>query len=261
MIPFISAALVIAVWALGRKTIDVPWTGRKALLALALVVVLSGAAVEAAIFHAQETEAERTAKLDPASLWEQYRSEPVQNIPVEDDDPLLGSRNHPTQLIVFSSFGCPSCRTFSEVLHRLHARFGDGLTIVFKHFPLSSECNLVLRRDFQPRSCEASWAAEAANRQGAFWPFHAGIFRSDLSGSESALQQIARETKVDIARWETDRVSAAVQSNVKRSVDLGQRLQVNGTPWKFVNGRRFRRLSFADLEVVISRLMEQPNNR
>jgi hypothetical protein len=51
---------------------------------------------------------------------------------------------------------------FTHVTRRLRERFGDRVTIVFKHVPLGKDCNRALERDVQPRACAAAWAAEAA---------------------------------------------------------------------------------------------------
>lgn len=68
----------------------------------------------------------------------------------------LGPVDAPLKLVVFSSFQCPSCRELAKEFPYLTRHFGAELTIVFKHYPLSTACNPVTRRDHHPRACQAA---------------------------------------------------------------------------------------------------------
>jgi len=198
-----------------------------------------------------------TARIDARQALEAYRSSPPQEIPIDPEDPILGPMDGPVKLVVFNSFRCPACQSFSRLTQRLRNLFGNKLTVVFKHYPLSQVCNPALERDLQPRSCEAAWAAQAAHRQQAFWRYHEGLFQSDLSASEQMLRQIAQASSLDLERWESDRRSSSIQHKITQDAELGARLGVDGTPSLFLNGRRVWMWGSSDLELLIASQIEE----
>ena len=186
-----------------------------------------------------------------------YRTAPRVAIPVSPDDPHLGSPSARVQLTVFASFLCSGCRRFAPVLKQLHARFGQRVLIVFKHYPLSTECNDRLSVDQQPGSCELAWAAEAAHRQGAFWSFHDAMFAAAEEGvDESMIVRVVRELDLDAVQFAEDRRSASARARVSENAEFGTRLRIPGTPAVFLNGRLVRPALEA-LEILIRRELER----
>ncbi|HKD07840.1 MAG TPA: thioredoxin domain-containing protein [Bryobacteraceae bacterium] len=167
-------------------------------------------------------------------------------------DPARGSVSAPVQLVVFSSFQCPGCQQFVAVAEQLQRDFPRELTILYKHFPLGKGCNSELAFDLQPRACAAAYAAEAANRQGAFWPYHDRLFTSLLDG-EAQLNDAARAAGIDGEKWDIDRQSSGVKAKVKEDIRLGIASGVDATPAVFLNGRRLKQFNLPLLEAAISR--------
>jgi len=183
-----------------------------------------------------------------------YASTPKQEMPVSENDPRLGPEDAPAKLVVFSSFQCPGCRVFAlDIAPRLTRRFEDGLAVIFKNFPLGKDCNPELQVDMQPWACEAAWTAEAARKQGKFWPFHDAIFALGLKAGEETIMQIARNVGLDMERFEADRRDSRTLAKVKADVALGRRLAIDGTPTIFLNGRQIRVVSIAELAFLIGR--------
>ena len=194
--------------------------------------------------------------MDAEAALASYRSETRHELPREPGDPVEGSAAGGVELVVFSSFQCPGCQSFARTARHLVEHYGGDLTVVFKHFPLSSQCNPQLAGDLQPRSCQAAWAAEAAKLQGAFWPYHDRFFGSTLDASEQTLENMAHELGLDFEHWQTDRLSVEVRSKVGADVELGLRLGVDATPSVFLNGRRVRDFSLVTLEFLIAQEIE-----
>jgi protein-disulfide isomerase len=166
---------------------------------------------------------------------------------------VLGSASAPVRMVVFSSFQCPACKSFVELMRDVRRRYPDQVSIVFKHFPLGRECNPILKREMQPRACAAAFAAEAALQQNVFWQYHDRLFASSLLASEQILTDAAKETGIDLAKWESDRRSPAVKLKVASDVSLGTALGVEATPAVFINGKRLTYLSRRMVGLVISR--------
>lgn len=220
----------------------------KGWLVVGLVAMVSSGLVHAAIVR---------PGIDAAKVLEQYRSSPQFEIPVQAGDPTLGPRDAPAQLVVFSSFQCPWCRLFAPSVKQLRERFGDGLAIVFKNFPLGKVCNSSLTAEMQPRACAAAWAAEAANLQERFWRYHDGLFADNQSDSDEMLLATARGTGLDLKRWEDDRQSKVVKLKVLADVQLGMHLGVDGTPTVFLNGRKIKNPTVNVLETLIKDVVRE----
>ena len=174
---------------------------------------------------------------DHAALLASYGALPQVELPVDAAEPHLGPLDAPVQLVVFASFRCPGCRRFAATLSQMHRRFGDRLAIVYKHYPLSTECNGRLTEDRQPGACAAAWAAEAAHNQGQFWKFHDALFAAGTDASTADFAQAVLRLHLDPARFEADRQAEATQERVAQDVELGTRLRIPGTPAVFVDGR------------------------
>jgi uncharacterized membrane protein len=121
-------------------------------------------------------QADRRARAPrPRATFQQVLAEfehaPPQQIPRDAEDPRRGQPDARLELVVFSDFQCPACQRFAQAIATA-AEHHPELAVVFKHYPLSSQCNPRVRRDLHPLSCGAAQAAEAARRQGKFWEYH-----------------------------------------------------------------------------------------
>lgn len=159
-------------------------------------------------------------------------------------------------MVVFSDFQCRWCQSFADEIYHLIDSFPDHLAVIFKHYPLGTECNDAAGRDTHPRACAAARAAEAARLQGRFWPFHDGLFATELEATEDALRQVAQEVGLDLERFEQDRRAQTTMAKVKSDIELGSQLTVDGTPTVFINGRRAKRISSEALEILINKEIE-----
>jgi len=196
------------------------------------------------------------ASPSPAQIIAAYRAAPRLAVPVDEGDPHLGALDAPVQLVVFASFQCPACRSFAPTLSRMRETFGDRLLVAFKHYPLSAGCNPRLTVDQQPGACDVAWAAEAAHRQGRFWQFHDAIFGAPNGADEAVITGMARELELDLDRFATDRRSESAIDRVAENIELGNRLQIPGTPAVFLDGRLVRPAGETTLEILIREELE-----
>ena len=232
-----TAIVAAARYVFGGKTAD-PVAARWKLVGfltagLVGAVIYQWVLVEVAL-HARPTE----SPFDPEQAIARFESGLKQEIPITEADPRLGPTDAPVRMVVFSDFQCPGCTAFSQTMAGLARGFDGKLQIVFKHYPLGTDCNGLLKADLHPRACEAALAAEAARHQGKFWAFHDALFAADLSTREAVLEVIAGQTGLDLQRFEVDRRQETVAAKVKADVELGILLGVDGTPSVFLNGRR-----------------------
>jgi uncharacterized membrane protein/predicted DsbA family dithiol-disulfide isomerase len=246
----INLFLLISLWVFVSKETThseprLPSMRRTASRVLPVVgAILLGVSLQTALFR-PDTEFGRALA--------EYESAPRHDIAWQPSDAVLGSASAPVRMVVFSSFQCPACKSFVELMRDVRRRYPDQVSIVFKHFPLGRECNPILKREMQPRACAAAFAAEAALQQNVFWQYHDRLFASSLLASEQILTDAAKETGIDLAKWESDRRSPAVKLKVASDVSLGTALGVEATPAVFINGKRLTYLSRRMVGLVISR--------
>ncbi len=141
--------------------------------------------------------------------------------------PARGPADAPVELIEFADFQCPYCQAASPTVRRILETYGDRIRFVYRNFPLSSH----------PQARPAAEAAQCANEQGRFWPYHDRLFDQPNKLSDAELKQTAVELGLDAARFnkcvDEHRYRSVVEADAQDGVEAG----VTGTPAFFVNGR------------------------
>ena len=142
-----------------------------------------------------------------------------------DDDPSLGPVDALITIVEFSDFNCPYCKRFhAETFPSLLAAYPDQIHFVYRDFPVVG-------------GFEAAQAAECANLQGEFWPFHDLL----LSGEATTLNSDAYSAYADdlgldagalLDCVESGQFAAEVEADARYASGLG----VTGTPTFFING-------------------------
>ena len=150
--------------------------------------------------------------------------------PVTSDDWARGPLDAPVTLVEYADFQCPDCQASHPVLERLLERFAGRLRFVFRHFPVVSR---------HPLAQGAALAAEAAGRQGKFWPMHQRLFAAQGALAPQDLHRYAREIGLDLDRFQRDLGDPALVAKIHQGKLLGVRSGVNGTPTVFLNGARY----------------------
>lgn len=180
----------------------------------------------------------KTTEGNMTEISKSFQKETFYNIPKNESSPHLGSLNAPIQLVVFSSFQCPACKSFAPTVENIQKKFGENIGITFKNFPLSSTCNPMVSEDMQPEACSAAFAALAAQNQNQFWNYHDQLFRTNLDEDKKILTSIAKNSGLNIEKWESDRQSVAVKEQLLEDIKIANELGINATPTVFINGRR-----------------------
>jgi NhaA family Na+:H+ antiporter len=133
-------------------------------------------------------------------------------------------------VVSYADFLCPYCRRLLPVLRRLREALGDRLVYVFRHFP---------QEHAHPGAELVARAAEAAGKQGAFWPMHDRIFEREPPLAEPQLLGLARELGLDVDRFAADMASDDARRAVAEDREEGRANGVTGTPTLFVDGVRY----------------------
>lgn len=143
-----------------------------------------------------------------------------------DDDPYLGPADAPITIIEFSDFNCPYCEKWHvETFQPLMAAYPDQIRFVYRDFPITSQ-----------ESTAAAQAAQCADEQDAFWPFHDSLLTGDQGLGRAAYEQYATRLGLDVeallACLDSGKFSDEVEADARYAAGLG----VTGTPTFFING-------------------------
>jgi len=153
--------------------------------------------------------------------------EPPRTVVKASDSPAKGSTSAPVEIVEFSDFQCPYCLAANPTVQRVLQTYGDRIHFVYRNFPLPNH----------PNARPAAEAAQCANEQGRFWPYHDRLFANPSKLSDADLKQAAAELGLDTAKFsacvDTHKYRDAVDADMKAGQDAG----VTGTPAFFINGR------------------------
>jgi Na+/H+ antiporter NhaA len=143
-------------------------------------------------------------------------------------DHIRGPSRAAVTLVEYGDFECPYCGQAEPVIRELLADVGD-LRYVWRHLPLS---------DVHPRAQLAAEAAEAADRQGAFWEMHDLLLNHQQDLRPADLLRYAADLGLDTHRFGDDLRGHVHAPRVAEDLDSAGLSAVSGTPTFFVNGRR-----------------------
>lgn len=140
--------------------------------------------------------------------------------------PVKGSAKAKITIIEFADFQCPYSKRGNDTMDEILRDYPKDVKIVFKHFPLP----------FHKEAASAARAAWAAQRQGKFWEFREALFSNQNELGHDFYLAVAKQLKLDEARFKTDMGSEAARKQVQEDSEIGAKHSVLGTPGFFVNG-------------------------
>ncbi len=201
-----------------------------------------------------------TIKRVRPDFYHWYMAQPVVPVPL-DGGHARGNADAPVTIVEFSDFECGHCANFHRSLDNVLRRFGQGIRVVFHHFPLDSACNQKLHARFHPQACLAAVAAECAAEQEAFWQYHDILFDNQQRLDRQALIGYATRLGLDGTRFSACLDSSASLARVQADITTGVDLGIDSTPTLFINGRLVKGTLDPDLlgdAVTLARAPSQP---
>jgi Na+/H+ antiporter NhaA len=152
-------------------------------------------------------------------------------VPVDPDrDHIRGPQKDAiVTLVEYGDFECPYCGQAEPAVRGLIREYGE-LRFVFRHLPLT---------EVHPHAQLAAEAAEAADKQGAFWEMHDLLM--DHQGALTTMDLIGYADSIGL---DTDKFAADLRKHagayrVAEDVDSADLATVSGTPTFFINGNRY----------------------
>nr|WP_031153985.1 thioredoxin domain-containing protein [Streptomyces xanthophaeus] len=150
----------------------------------------------------------------------------------DDSHRLTDPERSELTLSEFLDFECEVCGLYFPMIEQLKKEYGDRVTFVARYFPLPGHRN----------SYQAARAAEAAAQQGRFEDMYQKLFttQSQWGEAKEAKDQVfrgyAQELGLDMAKYDTDVISAQTIARITADQRDGVGLKVQGTPTFFLDG-------------------------
>jgi uncharacterized membrane protein/protein-disulfide isomerase len=156
-------------------------------------------------------------------------------------------------LLKFNDYQCPSCRQAHMLYKDIIAKYEAAYPGVFKYesrdFPLESECGA---GGVHAAACEAAVAVRLAKEKDLGKKLEDVLFdRQSMSMTRDDVKAALKEV-TQISDSEFDSRYPKVLEDVKRDVELGQKVGVSGTPTFFINGIKLGGFRPAAFDAVIA---------
>lgn len=187
----------------------------------------------AAQFLARQVQAGRAKKEREEAFRARFDASKVKPIDV-DGSPTVGPPDAAVTIVEWADFQCPFCRLVSPMLDAIVERFDGQVRLVYKFYPLKGH----------PQGEIAARAAVAAMNQGKFWEMHHLLFDNQERLEQPDLEKYAKQLKLDVAQFRKDMTSADTTERIEKDKKRAEELNLEGTPFLFVNGRE------ADLSIL-----------
>jgi protein-disulfide isomerase/uncharacterized membrane protein len=145
------------------------------------------------------------------------------------------------KIIEYADFLCPHCRVAYGKLHTF-AKANPGVQILFQPFPLDGcsgpDDNPGLR-------CQLAMAAYCAEKQSKGWPAQEYLFHHQEQIAENgsitwAIENMSTNIKADRAQIDACMKESGTLATIKKQMEGGKKLGIEGTPTIYVNDRKFR---------------------
>jgi protein-disulfide isomerase len=148
--------------------------------------------------------------------------------------PSRGGANPPIQIVEFSDLQCPHCKAAQPVVEKLMADFPQ-VRFTFQQFPLPASLHPWAMKAAQYADCAAQMNKDA------FWKYVNAVFENQagiaLATADDKLKELATANGLDAAKIAACAASPETDARIKKSLELGESLNVNQTPTIFINGR------------------------
>lgn len=168
-----------------------------------------------------------------------------------ENDHHLGDLQSTATLIEYGDYQCSHCRSLVFTIDNLVRHFKNNFCFIYRHFPLHT---------IHPMAEMAAIAAEAADKQGKFWPMHYLLFQDGKNISEETIISCAEKLNLQMETFKGDLTKLELIEKVHTDFTEGMRSGVNGTPTLFLNGVRYNGLLDYDILKQAIEHLQRPKN-
>ncbi|MFA6547581.1 MAG: thioredoxin domain-containing protein [Candidatus Magasanikbacteria bacterium] len=191
-------------------------------LLLLLAVIIAGS-----IFAAQII---KTKKITVTPNATPILSEGFYEIPIENDDQILGNPGAPLTIVLFSDFSCPVCKLKYYEITKFVRDHPQDVRLFLKDMPRK---NLFYKINDLPHR-----SAFCAGKQGKYWQYTDILNTQKNISSESDLTKIADGLKINTVSWWQCANSDEATQKIARTTALATTLGIDQVPTIYVNNKK-----------------------
>lgn len=151
----------------------------------------------------------------------------MQNMPVEDNEHILGNKKAPITLIAYMDFESPACHEIYNLLKETIQINKNLVRLIFRHFTF---------KQINPHAYDAALASEAAGKQGKFWEIADIFFANPIALTDANIIIIAKKLNLDIYQFDADMNSNETRDKLDNNLKSAIKYGVNSAPTIFING-------------------------
>ena len=154
----------------------------------------------------------------------------------------LGPEQAAIRVVLVGDYQCQECRRIEKDVIRLFEQ-RDDMSVSFKHYPMSSDCNRMAKSRRHPNAC---WAARAAETAGilrgeeGYWEMHFWLYEQRGSFTNKTFPPKLRELGYDTDEFFRVMGSEKTLGNILDDVEEAVALGIWYTPSVFINGVELR---------------------
>ncbi len=167
-----------------------------------------------------------------------------------DFSPSFGTPGAPVVIVLFTDFQCPFCKEEAKMLRaNIPTAYPKEVRVYFKDLPLEA---------IHPWAMMGAIAGRCIFRQNpsAFWEYYDWIYdhQAEINPAnfKSKVMEFAKGKEIDTVQLEQCMDKRATEDEIRKSMAEAKELEVNQTPYMFVNGRRLvGQRGWPDLRAII----------
>lgn len=174
-------------------------------------------------------------------LIKQYYSLPNLGAPeITSDFKIATAENAPIKMVIFSDFECPACKSLSELVPLIVARYQGKVDIQYFYYPLDSSCNPSMDRALHHYACKAAYVATCMPLKD-FAKVHDEIFHNQDKLESGFLDQYILNNKL-----ETCVADPKTKEKVVSIIKASNPFNIRSTPSFLLNGVKIEGVLPAD---------------
>ena len=151
---------------------------------------------------------------------------------INDNNPIIGKKDAPVKIILFSDHQCPFCAKFFNEVVNVSKSFGDKVVLVYKDLPL----------DFHPQAKNAAVAGECAKDQDKFWEMSSRLYATQNQWGKMKDDEAKKFFKKQaiVVKLDPEVFGKCIDENkhmdeIEKSIKEGKSFGISGTPSIFIN--------------------------
>lgn len=164
----------------------------------------------------------------------------AEQIKSSDKAAFVGPENATVTVTEFFDFSCGYCKRLAPTLEKVIEN-NPNVKFVFKPVSFVSPVS--------PYQAKASMAAQ---KQGKFLEFYAGLMKADGGMTEAKVDEIASSVGLDMDKYKADLNSDEVAQTLAEISSLSRSAGVSGVPALFINGKPVQAFSVDEIQNAIN---------